>query len=589
MLRAAGADLPDEEVAALARRTEGWAAGLYLAALSRTRSRPAAGSPRHRRRGPARRRLSAVRVALAALRARPRLPDPHVGARSPVGAAVRRGARGDGFRGGSRAPQAEQPVPRPPRRPGRVVPLPPAVPGPAPGEAGAAAVATRPGRCCAEPGPGSRPTASSRPPCTTPRTPTTSTRRPDRYRPRPADVRVGSIGDGHGLVRLAGRQDAVERHPAIAAQAAYICALTGRPAAADRWGDLAERWSGQRSGDDGDAHLPDVVDDPSGDHVPPRRGADVPRRRGRRPAHPGSREPLRTRSTRLGCSSAGSRTCSSGTSTRRRSGSPTRPSCIEQTASGPADHRGARLPRADPAWVGGDWERRGGSRRAGPVSGTPRSHRIAPHQRSRLRCGRPRGAAPRRTQRTPGPTWPRRNASGRCCRTRSPGTRSAACSRWPRSRSASVTPAARDSSSGTRRPCCGVGRIWECWARGRMTLRAAGRSPAGSRPRHRDAHLRRAAHPPAAGHPPDRGGHRRSPLPLPAHGEGPGVVDVPEARRALPRRRGRPGTGTRPARPVTPAARHTSAAPDPVGCNSATSPDDPVRTVTHDDGIGAQR
>ncbi|MGZ8805175.1 MAG: response regulator transcription factor, partial [Microbacterium sp.] len=26
-------------------------------------------------------------------------------------------------------------------------------------------------------------------------------------------------------------------------QAAYICALTGRPAAADRWGDLAERWS----------------------------------------------------------------------------------------------------------------------------------------------------------------------------------------------------------------------------------------------------------------------------------------------------------------------------------------------------------
>jgi LuxR family maltose regulon positive regulatory protein len=36
LLRAAGADLPDEEVVALARRTEGWAAGLYLAALSRT-------------------------------------------------------------------------------------------------------------------------------------------------------------------------------------------------------------------------------------------------------------------------------------------------------------------------------------------------------------------------------------------------------------------------------------------------------------------------------------------------------------------------------------------------------------------------
>ena len=40
---------------------------------------------------------------------------------------------------------------------------------------------------------------------------------------------------------------AVERHPAVAALAAYVCALTGRPAAADRWGDVAERCSGQAS------------------------------------------------------------------------------------------------------------------------------------------------------------------------------------------------------------------------------------------------------------------------------------------------------------------------------------------------------
>jgi LuxR family maltose regulon positive regulatory protein len=45
---------------------------------------------------------------------------------------------------------------------------------------------------------------------------------------------------------------AVERHPAIAAQAAYICALAGRPAAADRWADLAERWARQPSAPDGD-------------------------------------------------------------------------------------------------------------------------------------------------------------------------------------------------------------------------------------------------------------------------------------------------------------------------------------------------
>src|SRR3954471_1573056 len=36
LLRAAGAQLPDDEVLALARWTEGWATGLYLAALTRT-------------------------------------------------------------------------------------------------------------------------------------------------------------------------------------------------------------------------------------------------------------------------------------------------------------------------------------------------------------------------------------------------------------------------------------------------------------------------------------------------------------------------------------------------------------------------
>jgi LuxR family maltose regulon positive regulatory protein len=50
-------------------------------------------------------------------------------------------------------------------------------------------------------------------------------------------------------------KDGVERHPAIAALAAFVCALTGRPAAADRWGDLAEHLAGQPSSGDGDRHL----------------------------------------------------------------------------------------------------------------------------------------------------------------------------------------------------------------------------------------------------------------------------------------------------------------------------------------------
>jgi LuxR family maltose regulon positive regulatory protein len=49
---------------------------------------------------------------------------------------------------------------------------------------------------------------------------------------------------------------AVERHPAIAALAAFVCSLMGRPAAADRWADLAERWSARTSDDAGGAHFP---------------------------------------------------------------------------------------------------------------------------------------------------------------------------------------------------------------------------------------------------------------------------------------------------------------------------------------------
>jgi LuxR family transcriptional regulator, maltose regulon positive regulatory protein len=46
-------------------------------------------------------------------------------------------------------------------------------------------------------------------------------------------------------------KDAVERQPAIAALAAYVSALTGRPAAADRWADLAERSAGRLPVTDG--------------------------------------------------------------------------------------------------------------------------------------------------------------------------------------------------------------------------------------------------------------------------------------------------------------------------------------------------
>jgi LuxR family transcriptional regulator, maltose regulon positive regulatory protein len=48
-----------------------------------------------------------------------------------------------------------------------------------------------------------------------------------------------------GWLEWLAERGAVERHPAVAAQAAFVCALTGRPAAADRWADFAERQAGR--------------------------------------------------------------------------------------------------------------------------------------------------------------------------------------------------------------------------------------------------------------------------------------------------------------------------------------------------------
>jgi LuxR family maltose regulon positive regulatory protein len=58
-----------------------------------------------------------------------------------------------------------------------------------------------------------------------------------------------------GWFEWVGERGVVERHPAISAQAALLCALTGRPAAADRWADLAESLSGRPPDDDGAGHF----------------------------------------------------------------------------------------------------------------------------------------------------------------------------------------------------------------------------------------------------------------------------------------------------------------------------------------------
>jgi hypothetical protein len=62
------------------------------------------------------------------------------------------------------------------------------------------------------------------------------------------------------------------------------------------------------------------------------------------------------------------------------------------------------------------------------------------------------------------------------------------------------------------------------------------------------------------------------------------VVDVPEARCAVPRRCGRPGTGPRTARVVRPAAPVPSPAPDRSPAASARSPDVVTPRIAHADG-----
>jgi LuxR family maltose regulon positive regulatory protein len=253
LLRAAGAEFPDAEIAQLARRTEGWAAGLYLAALSRTRPRTAAGSPLP---GDDERLVADFLESellsglsqddlsfLTRTAVLDRLSGPLCDAvlRTTGSAAVLDHLRQDNlflvpldgrgewyryhslFRDLLRAKLE-----------------------PTGGDHAQELLRRAADWCEAD---GQLETAL-------------------HYAQDAEDVdRVARIvialaqrmyASGRsatvmGWFEWVDARNATERHPAIAALAAYLCALTGRPAAADRWADLAERWSGRLSveGSDG--------------------------------------------------------------------------------------------------------------------------------------------------------------------------------------------------------------------------------------------------------------------------------------------------------------------------------------------------
>ena len=162
LLRAAlGAELDAADVATLQQRTEGWPAGLYLAALS-LRDRPDARAFIASFAGDDRHVVDYLvsEVLAGEPRRRARVPAAHVDPRALLRAALRRGHRRSGRRRAARADRAPQPVPRPARQHAAVVPLPPPVRRPA--AAGAPADRAR----------------RRRPSCTGARTTGTATRAP---------------------------------------------------------------------------------------------------------------------------------------------------------------------------------------------------------------------------------------------------------------------------------------------------------------------------------------------------------------------------------------------------------------------------
>ncbi|GAB3308175.1 LuxR C-terminal-related transcriptional regulator [Geodermatophilus aquaeductus] len=242
LLRAAGADLPDDEVAALARRTEGWAAGLYLAARARTASRRPGADGGERLAGEYLQAelLTGLAPQDLDLLTRTSVLDRLCGAlcdavldRSGSAAELER-LQGDNLflvpLDGQGTWYRYHPILRDLLR-ARLDRT---------GGDAAGGLLRRAAAWCEADG---RPEAAL------------------RYAQEAGDVdRVARIAVALGQpMYAAGRsatlldwftwvdeRGAVERHPAMAALAAYLCALTGRPAAADRWADLAERWADRR-------------------------------------------------------------------------------------------------------------------------------------------------------------------------------------------------------------------------------------------------------------------------------------------------------------------------------------------------------
>ena len=243
LLRAAGIMLGQDDMAELHRRTEGWQAGLYLAALSlREGGSLGTSVASFNGRAPAGQPVHAVGVPGADLPAAAGVPDPDRGAGAAVRPAVRGGARPARGRRHAGGCGAVEPAAGAAGLARRVVPLPSAVPRHAAGRT-------------APPGAGADPVLRRRAAgwCLANGLPEEAL----EYSIAAGDVdaaarlvggvavpayRQGRITTLQRWFRWLDERGGIEGHPMAAVLASLLAALTARPADAERWADAVDRW-----------------------------------------------------------------------------------------------------------------------------------------------------------------------------------------------------------------------------------------------------------------------------------------------------------------------------------------------------------
>ena len=241
LLEAAGVELDADALSELTERTEGWPAGLYLAALSLQAGAPSPASAAGFSGGD---RFVSEYFRFELLSRLPpaeaRVPQVHLGAGPHVWRALRRRARDDavGTRRSSRSSTGT------------------ASWYPSTGEASGIATTTCSASCCARSS--SAASRTSCPSSTVERwpgaSPTTFTEAAVVYGHAAGETdAIAGLVDGLALtLHYDGRMETLEewlgwfgdddlrRYPALAVEAAWVRALTGRPADAERWLGLAE-------------------------------------------------------------------------------------------------------------------------------------------------------------------------------------------------------------------------------------------------------------------------------------------------------------------------------------------------------------